>query len=187
MGVFSKAHFSCWRVLNKRLTHPWLLSFHHKWYPFASHWSNSVWSVEVMDSDKLCNPVIKGRVDYSLYAGHINAYISHPCRLWNRGESNKIKIKLKMDWLLLCPMGDMSWSPVHTFYYAYTKFYFFLADIKTFYKGHKDYAQNSLVSNISLTWSLCSTFKILFFPLFTLHIYIASLLLYNFLLTYLKF
>lgn len=52
-----------------------------------------------------------------------------------------MEIKLNKDLLLLSPMNDMSRSPVHTFYYVYIKFYFFLANIKTFYKEHKDYAQ----------------------------------------------
>lgn len=34
-----------------------------------------------MDSDKLRKPVIKGRIDYSLYAGHYSTYISHPYNL----------------------------------------------------------------------------------------------------------
>lgn len=31
-----------------------------------------------MDSDKLYKPIIKGRINYSLYAGHNSACISHP-------------------------------------------------------------------------------------------------------------
>lgn len=63
--------------------------------PFANHQCNSVWCVEVMDSDKVCKPVIKGRIDYSLHAGHYSAYISHSYNLWNiRGKQedrNKVE------------------------------------------------------------------------------------------------
>ena len=56
---------------------------------FASHWSNSVWFVEMMDSDKLCKPVIKGWIDYRLLAGRHTAYISHPHSLWNIREKQE--------------------------------------------------------------------------------------------------
>lgn len=139
-----------------------------------------------MDSDKLCEPVIKGRIDYSLYAGHYSTYISHPRGLWNTGKSNKMKIKLNMDLLFLSPM-NMIWSPVYTLYYVYVQSYFFLANIKTFHKVQEENAQNWLFSNSSLTRCLVLLLLTYYFFPFTLPIYIAILCLYNFLLTYLKF